>query len=287
MVVSTNSNVPDLRHTLAEMLLAEHLNPDPGGRPNELVDMAHDMGAEAPFLLPDAKREPYEDRNKLMGYDLAMLPQLDRCSYDRLACHVVERVTPEEQAGRIDLATYLPGDLLPKVDIAAMAHGLETRAPFLNHELVEWVSRIPGERKSWKNEGKALLKAALEPYVPNECMYRPKVGFRVPVAKLLREDAYEAARATLLGERFLDRRLIRRSFVKEMLQEHHTRQQEHGTRLWALIMLELWFRTWIDNEDNRPLSTNDNPFAEFALREKLGTSLIGERSESGVPIQVD
>jgi predicted molibdopterin-dependent oxidoreductase YjgC len=69
MVVSTNSNVPDLRRTLAEMLLAEHLNPNPGGRPNELVDMAHDMGAEAPFLLPDAKREPYEDRNKLMGYD--------------------------------------------------------------------------------------------------------------------------------------------------------------------------------------------------------------------------
>jgi predicted molibdopterin-dependent oxidoreductase YjgC len=69
MVVSTNSNVPDLRRTLAEMLLAEHLNPDPGGRPNELVDMAHDMGAEAPFILPDAKREPYEDRNKLMGYD--------------------------------------------------------------------------------------------------------------------------------------------------------------------------------------------------------------------------
>jgi predicted molibdopterin-dependent oxidoreductase YjgC len=69
MVVTTNSNVPDLRRTLAEMLLAEHLNPNPGGRPNELVDMAHDMGAEAPFLLPDAKREPYEDRNKLMGYD--------------------------------------------------------------------------------------------------------------------------------------------------------------------------------------------------------------------------
>jgi len=69
MVVSTNSNVPDLRRTLAEMLLAEHLNPNPGGRPNELVDMAHDMGAEAPFILPDAKREPYDDRNTLMGYD--------------------------------------------------------------------------------------------------------------------------------------------------------------------------------------------------------------------------
>jgi len=69
LVVSTNSDVPQFRRTLTEMLLAEHLNPDPGGRPNELLDMAQEFGAEAPFILPDAKREPYDDRNKLMGYD--------------------------------------------------------------------------------------------------------------------------------------------------------------------------------------------------------------------------
>jgi predicted molibdopterin-dependent oxidoreductase YjgC len=69
MVISTNSDVPQFRKTLTEMLLAEHLNADPGGRPNELVDMAEEFGAEAPFILPDAKREPYDDRNKLMGYD--------------------------------------------------------------------------------------------------------------------------------------------------------------------------------------------------------------------------
>ena len=69
MAVSTNSNVPQFRKTLTEMLLVEHMNPDPGGRPNELLDMAEEFGAEAPFMLPDAKREPYADRNKLMGYD--------------------------------------------------------------------------------------------------------------------------------------------------------------------------------------------------------------------------
>jgi predicted molibdopterin-dependent oxidoreductase YjgC len=69
MVVSTNSNVPQFRKTLTEMLLVEHMNPNPGGRPNELLDMAEEFGAEAPFMLPDAKREPYDDRNKLMGYD--------------------------------------------------------------------------------------------------------------------------------------------------------------------------------------------------------------------------
>jgi predicted molibdopterin-dependent oxidoreductase YjgC len=69
MVVSTNSAVPQYQRTLTEMLLAEHLNPEPGGRPNELTDLAEELGAEAPFILPDAKREPYDDRNTLMGYD--------------------------------------------------------------------------------------------------------------------------------------------------------------------------------------------------------------------------
>src|SRR6266404_4968945 len=134
--------------------------------------------------------ETFRESHKRVGYDLAMLPYLDRCSYGRLLPHVVEGLTPEEQAGRIDLATYLPDDLLVKVDTAAMAHGLETRAPFLNHVLVEWISRIPDGRKIWNNEGKALLKLALEPHLPHECMYRPKVGFRVPVAKLMREEIY-------------------------------------------------------------------------------------------------
>ena len=79
MVVSTNGSVPQLRKTLTEMLLAEHLNPSPGGRPNELLDMADELGAEAPFILPDAKREPYEDRNELMGYDPDACILCNRC----------------------------------------------------------------------------------------------------------------------------------------------------------------------------------------------------------------
>ena len=79
MVVSTNSNVPQLRKTLTEMLLAEHLNADPGGRPNELTDLARELGAEAPFILPDAKREPYADRNRLMGYEPDTCILCNRC----------------------------------------------------------------------------------------------------------------------------------------------------------------------------------------------------------------
>jgi len=79
MVVSTNSSVPEFRRTLTEMLLAEHMNPDPGGRPNELLDMAGEFEAEAPFILPDAKREPYADRNMFMGYDPDACILCNRC----------------------------------------------------------------------------------------------------------------------------------------------------------------------------------------------------------------
>jgi len=79
MVVSTNSNVPQLQKTLTEMLLSEHLNADPGGRPNELVDLARELGAEAPLILPDAKREPYSDRNRLMGYEPDTCILCNRC----------------------------------------------------------------------------------------------------------------------------------------------------------------------------------------------------------------
>jgi NADH-quinone oxidoreductase subunit G len=79
MVVSTNSQVPQFRKTLTEMLLAEHLNPNPGGRPNELVDMANEFGAEAPFVLPDARREQYADRNRLMGYSPDACILCNRC----------------------------------------------------------------------------------------------------------------------------------------------------------------------------------------------------------------
>ena len=79
MVVSTNSSVPQHRKTLTEMLLAEHLDANPGGRPNELLDLAGELGAEAPFTLPDAEREPYEDRNRLMGYDPGACILCNRC----------------------------------------------------------------------------------------------------------------------------------------------------------------------------------------------------------------
>jgi asparagine synthase (glutamine-hydrolysing) len=191
---------------------------------------------------------------------------------------------PEEAAARFDQSTYLPDDLLVKVDIAAMAHSLETRAPFLNHELAEWVARLPPERKVWDREGKALLKAALEPLLPHECMYRTKVGFRVPVAKFMNEEIRAETDEILLSERFLDRGIIRADFVRQMLAEHRERRVEHGTRLWTLVCLEMWYRTWVDKDDNLRLGATDDPFAAYSedrsLAERYSVPLEG--AEAGL-----
>ena len=242
--------------------------PPRGARRIGELYVAQRRGDEARRVAADGygfMLERFREAQKLVGYGLAMLPHLGNCSYERLLPYFSEDVMPEEAAGRFDQATYLPDDLLVKVDIAAMAHGLETRAPFLNHELAEWVARIPPERKIWDREGKALLKKALEPHLPHECMYRTKVGFRVPVAKFMKEEIRTQTDEILLGERFLDRGIIRGEFIRQMLDEHREGRTEHGTRLWSLICLEMWYRTWIDNDSNRRLEAADDPFAKFSI----------------------
>jgi len=208
--------------------------------------------------------ERFRELQKIQLHGLSMLPHLQSCSYERLLPYFTECAMPEETAGRFDVGAYLPDDLLVKIDIAAMAHGLETRAPFLNHELVEFAARIPPDQRVWDREGKALLKKSLEPYLPRECLYREKVGFRVPVAHWMRHEARSQANGLLTGERFLDRNLVRREFIDWMLERHVSEREDHGTRLWALTMLELWYRTWIDSDSNRPISDNEDPFVELS-----------------------
>jgi len=223
--------------------------------------------------------ERFRERHKLVGCGLAMLPYLGCCSYERLLPYHQAGLAPEETAARFDQSTYLPDDLLVKVDIAAMAHGLETRAPFLNHELAEWVGTIPPDRKIWGREGKALLKSAMEPFVPHECMYRTKMGFRVPVGKFIAEDIHVQT-DELLGERFADRGLLRREFVSEMLQNHRSRKEDHATRLWSLLCLEMWFRTWIDSDSNRRLEGDGDPFAGFAEGRPAAEASAGHQPAS-------
>jgi len=145
-----------------------------------------------------------------------------------------------------DIHTYLPDDLMVKVDVASMAHGLESRSPLLDHVFMEWAMTIPESKKMAGGVTKAVFKKAMEPYLPHDLLYRPKMGFGAPVDHWLRAELKEMAHDVLLSDSATARNIFRKDYVQQLLTEHMTGQYNHQYRLWALLMLELWFRMWVD-----------------------------------------
>ena len=149
---------------------------------------------------------------------------------------------PAEAAMRADVALYLPDDLLVKVDIATMADGLEARSPLLDQELMMLAAQLPAALKLPGRSTKSLLKKALSGIVPDEVLYRPKMGFGIPLDRWLREDLRDMARELLLGSQARERGCVRPEFVERLLGEHIAGRASHAHRIWALMMLELWHR---------------------------------------------
>jgi asparagine synthase (glutamine-hydrolysing) len=146
----------------------------------------------------------------------------------------------------VDVHSYLPDDILVKVDIASMANSLETRSPFLDHVLMEFAARCPVDLKMHRSDGKYLVRKAMEPYLPRDVIHREKMGFGMPVAEWFREDLREMAYDVLLSSRALSRGYFRKEGVRGLLEEHVAGREDHAYRLWALLFLELWFREFID-----------------------------------------
>jgi len=188
----------------------------------------------------------FADRDKEAGYGEAMRAQLERSALDLLAPYFDAAGGLLAGANWADLHTYLPDDLMVKVDVASMAHGLEARSPLLDHVLLEWAAGIPTEVKMAGGRTKALFKRAMEPYLPREILYRKKQGFGMPIDAWLRGALKPLAYDTLLSQQARDRGLLRPDYVRRLLDEHSSGRRNHHTRLWALLMLELWFRMWID-----------------------------------------
>jgi asparagine synthase (glutamine-hydrolysing) len=146
----------------------------------------------------------------------------------------------------VDVHTYLAGDLLVKMDIASMANSLEVRSPFLDHEFMQVVARLPARMKMQRGETKRILKQALRPWLPEHLIYRSKQGFRVPLADWFRNELRTMPEDVLLDRRALDRGWFREDAIRRLISEHQTRTADHAERLWALLMLELWVRSYID-----------------------------------------
>ena len=150
----------------------------------------------------------------------------------------------------VDLMTYLPCDLLVKVDVASMAHGLEARSPFLDHKVVELAGKIPVSSKLRLTrrglEGKLILKDTFGHLLPRPILARRKMGFGVPIAGWFRGELKGLLREVLLSRAALERGYFVPQQVERLVGEHTAGERDHGYRLWSLLMLELWHRRFVD-----------------------------------------
>ena len=145
-----------------------------------------------------------------------------------------------------DQMTYLPNDLLVKVDIATMANSLEARSPFLDHKLIEFAASLPESLKMRRFETKSLLKKAAARLVPKEVIYRRKMGFGVPIGNWFRNEMKDFVREVLLSEKSLKRGIVKPEMIEKYVNEHLNAERDHSFQLWTLLMLELWFQRFID-----------------------------------------
>jgi asparagine synthase (glutamine-hydrolysing) len=147
-----------------------------------------------------------------------------------------------------DFSTYLPDDLMVKVDIDSMAVALEGRSPLLDHEMLELTAKIPSNLKlKGFNNKKYIFKKALENFIPKGVMHRPKMGFGVPIDVWFRGELKEYAYDLLLSEKFINRGIFKKNAVERLLDKHTKTNVSFAYHIWALITLELWFREYFDS----------------------------------------
>jgi asparagine synthase (glutamine-hydrolysing) len=187
-------------------------------------------------LSDSLRRQLYSDRlhADLQGYD---------------ARHLLESImnnapaeTPLDKAIYADFKTYLPGDILTKVDRTSMANSLEVRVPILDHHLVEWAAQLPLSLRLAGHEGKYVLKKAMEKHLPHEILYRDKMGFAVPLAKWFRGPLKDRTRKQLLEGQLAETGLFDIGFVAKLLETHASGISDHSTAIWTLAMFESFLR---------------------------------------------
>lgn len=175
---------------------------------------------------------------EIAGYDASQV-------FDRHAARA-DTDDPLALIQYLDLKTYLVGDINTKVDRASMAHALEVREPLMDHELVEWLATLPSSLKIRGQEGKHLLKTAMKPYLPHDVLYRPKMGFAVPLARWFSGPLRERVRESLLGSRLADTGWFNRPYLERLIDVHQSGAQDYSASLWSLLMFEAFLRNVLD-----------------------------------------
>jgi asparagine synthase (glutamine-hydrolysing) len=163
---------------------------------------------------------------------------------DILRRHIARAQTDDSlsQIQYADLKTYLPGDILTKVDRASMARSLEVRVPLLDHDLVQWLATLPSSVKLKGRDGKYIFKKALEPYLPAETLYRAKMGFAVPLAIWFRGPLRDRARQIVTAGSLVESDLFDVPYLNQLVDQHQTGVSDHSAALWSLMMFESFLR---------------------------------------------
>ncbi len=142
----------------------------------------------------------------------------------------------------LDTKTYLVGDINTKVDRASMAHSLEVREPLMDHKLVEWLATLPSGLKIKGQEGKFVFKKAMEPMLPRDVLYRPKMGFAVPLARWFRGPLKERVREAILGSTLAETGIFNRAYLEHLVDAHQSGARDYSAPLWTTMMFEAFLR---------------------------------------------
>lgn len=222
---------------------------DPKSRLRKLrrfLDVAHQpmverYGGWLSFFRAEAKRSLYQT-----DFHAALNGDSSTDWYGSLF-DAANGLDPVDAAMAVDVHSYLPYDLLVKVDITSMANSLEARSPFLDHELMEFAARLPVSLKLRGSTHKYLLKRAFADLLPPENVHRRKMGFGVPVGQWFRGPLRDLLCDSLLSERCRSRGYFAPPEVKRLVGEHLDGRSDHTFPLWSLLMLELWHQEFIDS----------------------------------------
>lgn len=188
-----------------------------------------------------------EERRANLYHDdfVKTLPESDPADFLRQAWNRAGKRDSTTAATVADILTYLPCDLLNKVDIASMAHSLECRQPFLDHHLVEFAATLPLSLKLRGRRGKYLLQQTFGKLLPANIWTRPKMGFGVPLDYWFRGELRPLLEETLLGNSAHSHAFFRPEALRSLADEHFRGTFDHSARLWLLLMLEMWLKTWL------------------------------------------
>jgi asparagine synthase (glutamine-hydrolysing) len=224
------------------------------GEATSVANRARRLG-HALALEPAARHRQYmswfDDEQRASIYTPELREQLDGDEARAVLEEPWSRATGQDVLDvmlEVDVGTYLPGDLLTKIDIASMAYSLEARSPLLDHELMQFAASIPATLKVRGTEKKWILREALREWLPPEILDRRKQGFELPIDHWLGGELGGFARDVLLDRQTIERGYFQPEAVRGLLQRQPSGTYAEAQRVWSLLMLELWHREFVDGD---------------------------------------